>query len=82
MAVKKVTEATQNETDPWKRMYSIRIPRAAIGQDNFIFASVNEHNYKIKRGEDVEVPEPIYEVIKNSFDAKDAADDFVEATRK
>lgn len=82
MAVRKATEATQNETDPWKRKYSIRIPRAAVGQDNFVFASVNGHNFKIKRGEEVEVPEPIYEVVKNSFDAQNEADDYIDAKRK
>lgn len=57
---------------------TIRIPRGAEGEDNYITASLNGKVYKIKRGVDVEVPEGIAEIIRNSEAAKDEARDYIE----
>lgn len=63
-----------NTSDPWKKMEKIRIPKKDDGSPNYVIASVNGRVYKIKRGEAVEVPAPIAEVIQHSYDAQDAAD--------
>ncbi len=85
MATKKdVTAAdTANEevvtaADTEKKVM-VKLPRLSghnANQDEFF--SVNFKNYIIKRGEYVEIPIEVYEVIKNSEKAEDAAFKFVE----
>lgn len=88
MATKKTDEAKVEtmaveepveEKDPWKEKREIRLPKAPKGEDNFLIASVNGRVFKIKRGEAVEVPLPIAQVIENSFKDADAADEFIES---
>lgn len=69
---------TKRSADPWKKKVTIKLPKAARGQDNFVIASVNGRVYKIKKGEEVEVPAPIAEVIQNAEMMRDEADSFVE----
>lgn len=57
----------------------VKLPRLKgnnANQDEFF--SVNFKNYIVKRGEYVEIPSEVYEVIKNSEKAEDAAFKFVE----
>lgn len=68
----------KKDKDPWSDTREIRIPKAPKGEDNFVIASVNGRVFKIKRGETVEVPLPIAQVIENSFKDADRADDFIE----
>ena len=65
--------------DPWKKIEKIRIPKKEDGSPNYVIASVNSRVYKIKRGETVDVPAPIAEVIQHSYDAQDAAELFMES---
>ncbi len=77
-----VTEVTAQETDPFKRMVEIRIPRDPNGQTRTRFVAVNGRKFLVKVGQKVMVPEPVAEVLRNSFDAQDAADDFIVASTK
>ena len=82
MATKKTDEAkveTMAVEDPWQEKREIRLPKAPKGEDNFLIASVNGRVFKIKRGESVEVPLPIAQVIENSYKDADAADEFIES---
>lgn len=80
MAVEEpVLEEPVEEKDPWKEKREIRLPKAPKGEDNFLIASVNGRVFKIKRGEAVEVPLPIAQVIENSYQDADAADEFIES---
>ena len=82
MATKKTDEAkveTMAVEDSWLEKREIRLPKAPKGEDNFLIASVNGRVFKIKRGEAVEVPLPIAQVIENSFADADAADEFIES---
>lgn len=57
----------------------VKLPRLKgnnANQDEFF--SVNFKNYIIRRGEYVEIPQELYEVIKNGEKAEDAAFKFVE----
>lgn len=72
--VKKATTASN--------MVKVKLPRAASGEDNFITASVNGKVYKIQKGVEVEVPGSIAQVIQNSYEAKDQADDFKDSIIK
>lgn len=83
MATKKTDEAkveAMEVTDPWQEKREIRIDKAPKGEDNFLIASVNGRVFKIKRGERVEVPLPIAQVIENSMKDADAADEYIEKT--
>lgn len=48
-----------------KKMVQIFIPYVE-GEAEYIFVSVNDVDYQIKRGESVEVPVEVAEVIQNS----------------
>lgn len=61
-----------------EKLVKIKLPRAAHGEDNFMMVSLNGKGYKIQRGKEVEVPEGIAEIIQDSLDARDKADDFIE----
>lgn len=74
---KAVTEETV-AVDPWKEKRKIRLPKAPKGQENYLIASVNGRVFKIRKGEEVEVPLPIAQVVENSFIDADAADEFIE----
>lgn len=86
MAVKKNDTVTADEianaptadTDPWKEIVTIKLPKAPKGEENFVMASVNGRTFKIKRGVAVDVPAPIAEVIQNSEEMRDEADAYIE----
>lgn len=90
MAVKKTVTETAEElanapitdTDPWKEIVTIKLPKAPRGGENFVIASVNGKSYKIERGVAVDVPAPIAEVIQHSEEMHDEADMYVEAQQK
>ena len=80
MATKKdleKTEATETKAEK-KKTVTIKLPRAARGQDNFQFVGVNGKAYKVKRGEDVEVPVEVAEVLRNSEKMLAEGDAFIE----
>lgn len=82
MATTKTEETVKIEKkaiDPWKVMKRIRLPKATNGEPNYSIASVNGRVFKIKRGIEVDVPAPIAEVIENSFDMQDKADEYIES---
>ncbi len=69
---------TEAIADPWSNMVTINVPRATNGAPNYIIASVNGRVFKIQRGVNVEVPAPIAEVLQHSFEAQNAAIEFIE----
>lgn len=78
-----MADKIKNESKNAKKVV-VRLPRLKgqnANQDEFF--SVNGKNYIIKRGEDVEVPEAVAEVIRNAEKAEDYAmryiDDITEA---
>ena len=70
---------TANASDPFKKTVTIRLPKKEDGSPNYVIASVNGRVYKIKRGEAVDVPAPVAEVIQHSFDAEEAAELYMES---
>ena len=70
---------TEKKVDPWKDMKTIRLEKAAPGQENYVIASVNGKVFKIKKGVTVDVPAPIAEVIEHSREAEEAADMYIES---
>lgn len=61
-----------------KKKVTVKLPRLqgqnAIQEE---FFSVNGRNYMIKRGEEIEIPEEVAEVIKNADKAEDYAMNYV-----
>lgn len=66
-------------SDPWKKMEKIRLLKKEDGSPNYVIASVNGRVFKIKRGDIVEVPAPIAEVIQHSENAEAEASAFMES---
>ena len=63
----KNTKSNAEKTEAVKQKVSVRLPRNAgqnANQDEFF--SVNFKNYIIRRGETVEIPEELAEVIRNA----------------
>lgn len=73
-----MAETTKKATNNAKRI-EVRLPRNTgqnANQDEFF--SVNGKNYIIKRGETVEIPEEVAEVIRNAEKAEEYAMHYAE----
>lgn len=69
-----MAETTKKATPSAKNRVEVKLPMNKgqnANQDEFF--SVNFKNYIIKRGEYVEIPEELYEVIKNGEHAEEYA---------
>ena len=80
-----MADTTKNATNnaKSKKRVAVRLPRLA-GQNAIQeeFFSVNGKNYRIKRGETVEIPEEVAEVIKNNEQAEEYAMRYVDNLNK
>jgi len=63
-----------------EKMVKIRLPRNRKEEDD-MFVSVNERTWIIKRGVEVEVPECVAEVIRNSELMQEEAYEFDKASQ-
>lgn len=77
------TKNVSNATKKEERRVTVRLPRLS-GQNAVQeeFFSVNGKNYVIKRGETVEIPEAVAEVIRNSEKAEDYAMNYIDNLKK
>lgn len=66
---------TKKETVAKEKMVKIKIPRNRKDEED-VFVSVNERTWLIKRGEYVEVPECVKEVLDQQERSLDEAYDF------
>ena len=66
------TEKKETENKPTEKLVKIRIPRTK-GDDSDVYVSVNARTWLIKRGVEVEVPECVAEVLRNSEDMQEEA---------
>ena len=66
-------------TETAEKMVKIRLPRNRKEDDMFV--SVNERTWIIKRGVEVEVPECVAEVIRNSELMQEEAYEFDKASQ-
>ena len=74
-----MAEKTTHKAENASKRVTVRLPRNAgqnAVQDEFF--SVNFVNYIIKRGETVEIPEELAEVIRNNEKAEDYAMQYAE----
>lgn len=77
-ANKTANKATETAKE---KLVKIRIPRARDNQDD-VFVGVNGRTWLIKRGVEVEVPECVAEVIRNSEEAAEASYAFNDSVKK
>ena len=61
--------------DPWKETVKVNLPRVK-GKENYVHVGVNGRFFQIQRGVRVEVPMPVFEVLKNSEDMESQAAEF------
>lgn len=66
----------------WENKVKIRLPKKHDGSSNFEIVSVNGRVFKIQCGVEVEVPEPIADMIQNSYDAEESAEAYIEGLSK
>jgi len=75
----KVSEAKTNEVyDPWKDMIKIKIPKSKTDKED-VPISINERSFIIKRGVEVAVPRPVYEVLRDKEEAEAQRMAYIEA---
>lgn len=70
--------ATETKTP---KKVKIKLPLTR-GEKDDVYVGVNGKTYLIKRGEEVEVPESVVEVLKNSEDMLAVAMEFEEQAKK
>lgn len=78
-----MAETTKKAVDNAQKRVEVRLPRNMgqhANQDEFF--SVNGKNYIIKRGETVEIPECVAEVIRNGEKAEEYAMRYVDDLKK
>lgn len=78
---KPVTEPETAEVvpyDPWTDMVRIKIPRDRNIKED-VLVIVNGRRFVIMRGVDVDVPRPVYEVLRDQEEAQIARDAFIDA---
>lgn len=59
-----MAEQTNKPAEQKEKMIKVKIPRTRKDQED-VFVSVNQRTWLIKRGEEVEVPECVAEVLQN-----------------
>lgn len=67
METKKVENPEEKKVVAKEKTIKVRVPIDPLNpKDKDVLVSINEKYAKIPRGEDVEVSEPVYEVLKNA----------------
>lgn len=95
MAVKRTKTETANEEvfketkttskavrveSPKKTTRTVFIPKNPGSRtENSIFVGINGKNYQIMTGKEVEVPEEVYNIVMQSFEAAESADSYIES---
>lgn len=62
-----------------EEMVRIRLPRPLKDEENFQIVTINDRSWKIKKGEWVEVPKYVAEVIENSERMRDINEAYIES---
>ena len=73
--IETVEAAEPVETDPWKIMVDVKLPRAGANEEKSVFFSLNHYTCQIPRGKVVPVPKPIAERVKLYLEALEREED-------
>ena len=60
-------------------MVRIRLPRPVKDEENFQIVTINDRSWKIKKGEWVDVPKYVAEVIENSERMREINEAYIES---
>ena len=63
---------TPEEVEVTEKLVKVRIPKTKENQDD-VYVSVNDRNWQIKRGVEVEVPECVAEVLLHQQEMEEIA---------
>ena len=61
----------------WNQMKKVYLPKAQKGEEEFVYVSVNERTFQVPKGQEVEVPLPVYARLMIMEAAEKKADDFM-----
>ena len=76
-----MAEETKTKKEQKEKTVKIKLPR--LGKNNAdVFVSVNERTWLIKRGEEVEVPLCVEEVLRHQEEMQEEAYDFASEVQK
>ncbi|WP_242622669.1 hypothetical protein [Lachnoclostridium sp. Marseille-P6806] len=73
------TEEMPAEETKAKKTVTVRLPKAIDGESKYQFVAINGRTYQIEKNKNVEVPPEVAEVLRNSLEAQEEADEFNEA---
>lgn len=77
-----MANTTANKPEEVKeKLVKVRIPKTKENQDD-VYVSVNDRNWQIKRGIEVEVPECVAEVLLHQQEMEEIALEYEEAASK
>ena len=62
--------STPNVYDPWQDMRQIFIPKRSRSEQNTLEVGVNDKTFFIPKDQFVEVPMPLWEVVREMLDAQ------------
>lgn len=62
----KATETQTQQQNPWEDMRKVFIPKYSRSEQETRLVSINGRDFFVPKGQEVEVPAPVYEVLKNS----------------
>lgn len=62
-----------------EEMVRIRLPRPVKDEENFQIVTINDRSWKIKKGEWVDVPKYVAEVIENSERMREINEAYIES---
>jgi hypothetical protein len=71
-SVEEVLVRVENE-DPWKEMVTVTAPLSANRKDDTEWVCVNGRTFSFPKGQPIEVPRPVAEVLNNRIAAETAA---------
>jgi hypothetical protein len=72
-----------NEPDPWLEMVKMYVPKKPKGEEQQYYICVNERRYLVPaNGKLQELPLPVAEVLTNSLEKEDEADEYAESIQK
>lgn len=69
----------ETKTNPFAELMPIRLPKANRGEPDTVYVGVNGRGFYVKKGQTVNVPKPVYEVLVNSLRAEEEADNYERA---
>lgn len=76
-SAKKSVSAAELERQAFARTVKKKLPRRKeLGKKQQVFYSVNGRNFLVKLGEEVDLPEPVADLIEQNKLAEDAAYDY------